>query len=277
MIPALQEGYPRMTSPSLPDFLTGHPELVLVDVREAKGSTPREAGAYMLVAPAALWGTIGGGQMELLAIERARTMLAEGDTEGEIDLPLGPEIGQCCGGRVVIDLKRLRDEERRQLLAREETARKALPQVFVFGAGHVGLALAAALAPLPVATTVVETRPKAIENLPRGVTGRLAALPEAVVAEIAPGGAAVILTHDHALDFLIAREALARDDLAYVGMIGSATKRATFESAMRREGFASQRLARLVLPIGGDAVRDKRPSVIAAMVAAELIAVLLGK
>ncbi|HLP67548.1 MAG TPA: xanthine dehydrogenase accessory protein XdhC [Rhizobium sp.] len=266
-----------MISPTLPDFVAGHPELVLVEVREAKGSTPREAGAYMLVAPRTSWGTIGGGQMELLAIERARTMLAAGETEGEIDLPLGPEIGQCCGGRVVIDLKRLGDEERRQLLAREDLARRDLPQVFVFGAGHVGLALAAALAPLPVATTVVETRSDTIENLPHGVAGRLAALPEALVAEIAPGGAAVILTHDHALDFLIAREALARGDLAYVGMIGSATKRATFESAMRREGFASERFARLVLPIGGDAVRDKRPAVIAAMVAAELMAVLLGK
>ena len=262
---------------SLPDFLSNHPELVLVEVREAKGSTPREAGAYMLVAPDTSWGTIGGGQMELLAIERAHTMLAAGETEDAFDLPLGPEIGQCCGGRVVIDLTRLGEEERLELLAREEKARKALPQVFVFGAGHVGLALAAALAPLPVATTVVETRPEAIENLPRGVTGRLAALPEAVVGEIAPGGAAVILTHDHALDFLIAREALAREDLAYVGMIGSATKRATFESAMRREGFASERSARLVLPIGGDAVRDKRPPVIAAMVAAELMAALLGK
>ncbi len=266
-----------MTSPSLPGFLATHPALVLVEVREAKGSTPREAGAYMLVAPEALWGTIGGGQMELLAIEKARAMLAGGETEGELDLPLGPDIGQCCGGRVVIDLKRLREEERLRLLAREEKARRDLPQVFVFGAGHVGLALAAALAPLPVATTVVETRSDAIEDLPPGVAGRLAALPEAVVAEIPAGGAAVILTHDHALDFLITREALARDDLAYVGMIGSATKRATFESAMRREGFAAKRLARLVLPIGGNAVRDKRPSVIAAMVAAELLAVLLGK
>ena len=262
---------------SLPDVLANHPDLILVEVREAKGSTPREAGAYMLVAPEALWGTIGGGQMELLAIEKARAMLAGGKTEGELDLPLGPDIGQCCGGRVVIDLKRLGDEERRRLLAREEKARKRFPQVFVFGAGHVGLALAAALAPLPVATTVVETRSDAIENLPSNVAGRLAALPEAVVAEIAPGGAAVILTHDHALDFLIGREALARDDLAYVGMIGSATKRATFESAMRREGVAPERLARLVLPIGGNAVRDKRPSVIAAMVAAELLAVLLEK
>jgi xanthine dehydrogenase accessory factor len=81
----------------------------------------------------------------------------------------------------------------------------------------------------------------------------------------------LILTHDHALDFLIARAALARTDLAYVGMIGSATKRATFAHWLKREGEDDRLMTRLTLPIGGNAVRDKRPEVIAALVAAELL------
>jgi xanthine dehydrogenase accessory factor len=100
-------------------------------------------------------------------------------------------------------------------------------------------------------------------------------MPEALVAEIPAGSALVILTHDHALDFLIAREALARTDLAYTGMIGSATKRATFASWLSREGGGERTwLDRLTLPIGGSAVRDKRPEVIAAMTTAEILAAL---
>jgi xanthine dehydrogenase accessory factor len=61
-------------------------------------------------------------------------------------------------------------------------------------------------------------------------------MPEALVKDMPAGAVVVILTHDHALDFLIAREALSRTDLAYTGMIGSATKRATFASWLVREG-----------------------------------------
>ena len=92
----------------------------------------------------------------------------------------------------------------------------------------------------------------------------------------APAGSAfVVLTHDHALDFLIVAEALRRTDAAYVGMIGSATKKATFKSwYLKTAGGGEDAFARLVCPIGGDAVRDKRPEVIAALAAAEILAAL---
>ncbi len=100
-------------------------------------------------------------------------------------------------------------------------------------------------------------------------------MPEALVRDIPVSGVVVILTHDHALDFLIAREALEKTDLAYTGMIGSATKRATFASWLSREGGGERGwMERLTLPIGGSAVRDKRPEVIAAMTAAEILTAL---
>ena len=105
-----------------------------------------------------------------------------------------------------------------------------------------------------------------------GVPGELTPLPEAEVRRAPPGSAYVILTHDHALDFLIAAEALARGDAAYVGMIGSATKRATFSRFARSRGIAP---GPLTCPIGGT-VRDKRPEVIAAFTAAEIMATLLA-
>jgi xanthine dehydrogenase accessory factor len=228
----------------------------------------------MLVAPAATWGTIGGGQFEFMAIGNAREMLA-GNGVAVMDIPLGPEIGQCCGGRTQLAFRLVTPEVAATLEARLAQDARSLPEVYLFGAGHVGRALAAALEPLPLSVTVVETRESELANLPAAARTRLVPMPEALVAEIPAGSALVILTHDHALDFLIAREALARTDLAYTGMIGSATKRATFASWLSREGGGERAwLDRLTLPIGGSAVRDKRPEVIAAMTTAEILAAL---
>ena len=122
---------------------------------------------------------------------------------------------------------------------------------------------------------VIDTRREELDELPAGIEARAVAMPEAVVRAAPQGSSYVILTHDHALDFLIAREALARSEtLAYVGMIGSATKRATFASWLKREGGDAGWMDHLTLPIGGTAVKDKRPSVIAALVAAELLVAL---
>lgn len=254
-------------------FLAAHPRAILVEIAEARGSTPRDAGTLMLVSDDAIWGTIGGGQFEFMAIDNARQML-EGRGVAEMDIPLGPEIGQCCGGRTRLTFAPLTASLAATLEERLLRETSSEPAVYLFGAGHVGLALAHALAPLPLSVTVVETRLEALQDLPTGVEMRHVAMPEALVAEIPKGGAAVILTHDHALDFLITGQALARTDLAYVGMIGSNTKRATFASHLERQGGDRSSIERLVLPIGGNTVKDKRPAVIAAMVAAELLGVL---
>ena len=263
-------------------FLAAAPDAALAEVATALGSTPREAGAWMLVSPSKTFGTIGGGQLEFMAIDKARALLADAaddavPTSGAaaLDVPLGPEIGQCCGGRVTVSVRRLDEGLREEVLGRAEREDAASPVVLVFGGGHVGRALAAALALLPVRAIVVDTRADALEDMPPGVETRLTAVPEEMVREAPAGAAYVVLTHDHALDFLIVAEALRRDDAAYVGMIGSRTKRATFRSwYLKTAGGDEAALARLVSPIGGDAVKDKRPAVIAALAAAEIVAAL---
>jgi xanthine dehydrogenase accessory factor len=244
---------------------------ILVEITAVKGSAPREAGTFMLVSKRGIWETIGGGQFEYMAIDHARAML-EGKTEiAVMDIPLGPEIGQCCGGRTELTFTEVTEdiaETLKQRLAREHQSQ---PAVFIFGAGHVGKALAQALSLLPLSVTVVETRAEELQDLPQTVSSHLAAMPEALVKTIPPGGSVVIVTHDHALDFLIAREALARQDLAYVGMIGSQTKRATFAHWLSREGAPPSMIERLILPIGGSIVKDKRPQVIASLVASEVL------
>ena len=263
----------------LPDFLDAHPsQTVLVRVADAKGSTPRESGTVMAVAPNAIWGTIGGGRLEYEAIGAARRMLRDGIGPHDrhvMDRPLGPALNQCCGGRVKLELRlaSARDAERAEGDALKEwTAR---PPVIVFGAGHVGQALARALAPLPLRTLVVDERPDAIRDLPQGMDWTLTPLPEAVIAHAEPGTCFVVMTHSHALDFAIARAALERGDAAYVGMIGSLTKRARFISAAAREGVVREVAERLICPMAPHARRDKRPEVIAAFVAAEVLGAAL--
>ncbi|MEP9399573.1 xanthine dehydrogenase accessory protein XdhC [Mesorhizobium sp. KR2-14] len=268
-------------------FLDTAQAAALVEVTEAKGSTPRETGTRMLVSPQAIFGTIGGGQLEFMAIDRARQMLAgsspsapRADLSREgvtLDIPLGPEIGQCCGGRVGLTIRPVEEALRAELIAQAKADDAASPHVYVFGGGHVGHAMAAAFALLPVQAVVVETRADALEGMPDAVETRLTPVPEEMVREAPAGSAFVVLTHDHALDFLIVAEALKREDAAYVGMIGSRTKKATFKSwFIKTAGGTEETFARLVTPIGGDAVKDKRPAVIAALAAAEIMTALVA-
>lgn len=262
---------------ALKTFFDAAPTVALVEIVRTKGSVPREAGAYMLVSATAIHGTIGGGQLEFMAIDKARQVLRASGKNGSItlDIPLGPEIGQCCGGRVEVSIRIADDGLREELVAAAEREEQGMRHVYIFGGGHVGQALAAATALLPVRTIVVETRAEALEGMPEAVTTKLVSVPEDIVRAAPACSAFVVLTHDHALDFLIVAEALHRRDTAYVGMIGSKTKKATFRNwFFKSAGGDEADFARLVSPIGGDAVKDKRPAVIAALAAAEVMTAL---
>ncbi|WP_292300735.1 xanthine dehydrogenase accessory protein XdhC, partial [Mesorhizobium sp.] len=194
-----------------------------------------------------------------------------------LDVPLGPEIGQCCGGRVEVLIRPVDATLEQELIAKAEAEEAHLPHVYLFGGGHVGQALAASLSLLPVHAVVVETRAEALEGMPETVETQLTPMPESAVREAPAGSAFAILTHDHALDFLIVAEALKREDAAYVGMIGSKTKKATFKNWFLKSADGSEaEFNRLVSPIGGNAVKDKRPPVIAALATAEIMTALVS-
>lgn len=261
---------------ALADALAAGEPTALVLLSEARGSTPREAGTAMLVMPARVTGTIGGGTYEWEGIAAARRLLAAGDAEAVLRMPLGPESGQCCGGHVTVTARRAGPGTLIELRAAEARAAAGQPVVTIYGAGHVGRALALALDPLPFRTRIVDARADAMA-LVRGDTVARMVAPAQAAAEASPAGAAhVVVTHSHALDSLICASLLERGDFAYLGLIGSATKRATFVSAFRALDLPEAAIARLVCPIGGTRVRDKRPAVIAALVAAELIAAFAG-
>jgi len=262
---------------SLRDFLGSGAggEVVRVQLNKVQGSSPRDVGAEMFVScGGTTFGTIGGGQLEYLAIEAARKLMIDGRRTDEIDIPLGPEIGQCCGGRVSVSLTRMSESDQRAALEQERTTILARPHLYIMGAGHVGRALANQLQNLPFQTIIVDQRASELAKCAAQIDKRLTALPEHEIATAPKGSAFIVLTHDHSLDFLLTAAALQRGDAAYIGLIGSATKRTRFEKWFQQNCDAADSNA-LVCPIGRTASSDKRPEIIAAFVVAEVVAALL--
>ncbi|KLK92694.1 XdhC protein [Microvirga vignae] len=296
----------------LTDFITRHGAAALITVHEVKGSAPRERDARMVVRPdGAFHGTIGGGQLEFLMLDIAREMLSQGRGPARIiDQALGPDLGQCCGGRVKIlietfdkrdldDIAPLVEAEAKgglfdiecrmqegrvwRELASEadvapgskwrETHGEDRTPVLLFGAGHVGRALVLALAPLPFAVRWLDDREDAFpSHVPANTSAIRMRSPEAEIAEARPDSVVLVMTHDHPLDLAITAAALRRG-FPYVGLIGSATKRARFEKRFRELGLPQERIASLVCPIGVSGITDKEPAVIAASVAVQLLQV----
>jgi len=298
----------------------------LVTILATEGSAPRGPGARMVVTETGLAGTIGGGALEHLSAAQARAILSLEPGSWRVqDYPLGPLLGQCCGGRVRLLVERLEGVpdgegpfevtlsdrvERRSLpgegrgpvtgaaplgpgLGSHQSstlmgslrrgtigARGPLPAagahfiepveggslpLHLFGAGHVGRAIASHAEGLPIHLAWFDTRAAEAET-----PGVVLADEDAMIAcaaEAPEGTAVVILTHDHALDYRLAAAALG-SEAAFVGLIGSQTKRARFLSRLEKDGVDA---ARLTCPIGIPGIVGKEPEVIAIATLAQLL------
>ncbi len=246
----------------------GRPAM-LVQVLSHRGSVPRETGTRMLVAADDVAGTIGGGHLELQAIVAARDALASGDrAERLARIALGPSLGQCCGGRLTLRTAPL-----------DEAALAGWPDepplftLQLYGAGHVGRAIAALLDGLPCRVQWIDERADVFPDSPSQphIDRVCAEAPQHEVRAAPPGAYYLVLTHSHALDEAITAAVLGRDDFAYLGLIGSATKRARFLHRFEARGVPADRLARLTCPIGVADIVGKQPAVIAVAVVAQLL------
>ncbi|MGC4062261.1 MAG: xanthine dehydrogenase accessory protein XdhC [Aquabacterium sp.] len=255
---------------------------MLVSVAEIKGSTPRETGTRMLVSASHVHGTIGGGHLEWQAIDLARHVLAEQLPDRRTSswlktYPLGPTLGQCCGGVVTLRFAPLNDAE---------MALWPMPQpmmhIELHGAGHVGQAIVKLLADLDCTVRWIDTR-DADEGAPGLPDAQLlAALPDHItwlptdsppdeVLDAPPGACHLVLTHRHDLDLRIIEAVLKRGDAAFAGLIGSQTKRAKFLHRLADKGLRHEQLAAMVCPIGLPGLMGKEPAVIAISVVAQLL------
>jgi xanthine dehydrogenase accessory factor len=247
---------------------------VLVRVASTQGSAPREAGTWMAVWADGLTATIGGGQLEFQATDEARAWLAGGPAiEGVRRYPLGPSLGQCCGGVVFLSYQ-LVDAADAASLQSELLAQFA--PVALFGGGHVGAALARLLATLPFAVRWIDSRDGVFPaELPAQIETEYSDPVQQAVAQLAPGSRVLIMSFSHAedLDIVIAclKRLRERDDLPYIGLIGSKTKWATFRHRLEARGFTAAEMDRVTCPIGVPGITGKEPEVIAVAVAAQLL------
>jgi xanthine dehydrogenase accessory factor len=214
----------------------------------------------MLVSGDGIEGTIGGGALEWEAMRIARQMLADGKAFAERRIPLGPALGQCCGGAVVLRFEAADALERTQGAA-----------LWIWGAGHVGRAIVATMAPLPhVAITWVDS---AAGRFPAQVPDAVTALPAGDMARMmahAPVHAHhLILTYSHEIDLALCHAALGRG-FASCGLIGSSTKWARFRARLAQLGHGDAEISRIACPIG-DPTLGKHPQAIAVGVAGRLL------
>jgi xanthine dehydrogenase accessory factor len=246
----------------------GQPAIV-VEVSGHRGSVPRETGTRMLVSARAVLGTVGGGHLELQAIEHARRLLRGEALRSEQQLALGPTLGQCCGGSVTLRYTPLAD-------GAPASWRAAMPRFVLqlYGAGHVGRAIVRLLEGIDCRVSWIDERDS---EFPPGIGAphiqRVCVEPvEAEVASAPAGAYYLVLTHSHALDLAITEAILRRGDFGYLGLIGSKTKRARFVHRFEARGIAPAVLARLTCPIGVPGIAGKEPEVIAVAVVAQLLA-----
>ena len=319
----------------LTDLSAAREAAVLVTVAGIRGSSPREIGAKMIVTQRETIGTIGGGQLEYQTTRIAVEML-DAERPALRSFPLGPALGQCCGGVVEIlfepvsggmppwlrDLAALYGQQEpaviatrisrsaplkfvvtrdgvygaegnvdegivaraREVLDRSCGARRNVQEFYepvvapalniaVFGAGHVGAAVVAALSRLDCNIRWIDSRSNIFREVPRNVRAVEAAEPALEVAAMPPDSFYLIMTHSHALDFDICDRVLRRGDARYAGLIGSRTKRRRFEKRLRQQGLEQATIDSLVCPIGVNGINGKKPAEIAVAVAAEVLTV----
>jgi len=242
---------------------------IVVTLAMVRGHAPRNGGAKMVVAPAEVTGTIGGGNLEATAVSRARELLASGSAEPELlTLTLSDksvtEYGvQCCGGEVTLLLEPVR----------------VVPAVAVFGIGHVGLELARILARQQLSLHLVDSRaemlsPERLAPLADAVAQvqvHHAPVPEAVLRDMPPATHVLVMTHDHAEDLAIVDQALRIDGIGSIGLIGSRSKWSRFRTRLVDAGHDDDALARVTTPIGLPEVAGKQPATIAVSVAGGIL------
>ena len=250
---------------------------ISVTIESTEGSVPREAGVCMVVFADKVVGTIGGGHVEFEAIAEARALLNRSDTSNEKRYVLGPSLGQCCGGVMILRY------EKNNYLGTENAgyshflpSKQTLKPVALFGGGHVGKAIVHILATLPLQVMWVDSRDEIFpDDLPENVTCEHSAPVQAAVADLPAGSRVLIMSFSHAEDLDVVVACLKRQrekgDLPFIGLIGSKTKWATFRHRLEERGFTEAELALVTCPIGIAGIAGKEPEVIAVAVAAQLL------
>jgi xanthine dehydrogenase accessory factor len=234
---------------------------VIATVLGAAGSIPRDQGSKMVITAGADFDSLGGGHLEFSVMNKAREMMANGQSGNHIEhFPLGASLGQCCGGSVTVLM--------------ESFVQQGL-NLTVFGAGHVAKALMTILAGLPGQVRWVDSRE---DQFPADVASNIKKtveeFPMDVIKTLPSNSQLLILTHNHQLDFELVEAALNRGDFSFIGCIGSNTKAQRFQMRLGHKNFSQSKIDSLICPVGLLDIPGKLPMEVAVSMAAQLITFL---
>ncbi|MBX2835393.1 MAG: xanthine dehydrogenase accessory protein XdhC [Gammaproteobacteria bacterium] len=241
---------------------------VTVTILDVRGSAPRGVGARLLVSEQGEFDTIGGGALEMQAIQRARQILNQKGHHPLIEsetYTLASELSQCCGGKVTLQFD-------------YSPANEFF--VTIFGAGHVSQAVVTILSELRCQVSVCDDRSEWVSQIQSRESAKaqvsVCALddnPYSIVEDARANTFFLVMTHSHDLDYTCVEAVLGRDDIAYCGLIASKSKAATFRSRLIKKGFTPQELQKLVAPIGQSVRTSNEPMAIAVASVADMLSI----
>ncbi len=233
---------------------------VVITIASARGSVPGEMGAKALVtAQELVAGNLGGGKIEAKAISHAQEIL-RGTEACSLQLwNLQRDVGMTCGGEM-------------GLLFEKITA--APPwHLAIFGAGHVSQALVPVLATLACQIDVFDVRPAWLAKFPplENVALHHVLNFEDGVARLTDSTFLLAITQGHSTDRPVLRDALKRfPSLPFIGVIGSASKRAVLLNELKQDGISARQLEKIICPLGLPIGRND-PAEIAISITAQLL------
>ena len=236
-----------------------------------EGSVPRDKGTLMLISEKYIFGSIGGGQLEYNIINKSLIFLKNNKFKEEIiNIPLGPSIGQCCGGYVQVKITKHKDGK--NSIQNENIINKNEESLYIFGAGHVGSELSLRSIDLDFKVNLIDSREeylKVQEN--KKITNIYAKLPWLLVKNLKKNSFIIVLTHSHDFDFKIVNEVLKFNNFNFLGLIGSNTKKKKFENRLLKLGHKKSLIDKIECPIGLKSITSKKPAEIAISIIARLL------
>jgi len=247
-------------------------EIIKAKLISTEGSVPRDAGTFMLITSKYLFGSIGGGQLEYSVIQKAKKFLNEKEIINNeiINIPLGPAIGQCCGGYAQVKITKY--DNGLQSLKNEKLKINKLDNLYIFGAGHVGQELSSKSVDLDFNVHLIDSRKEylKIQN-EKEIIPIFTTFPWMIVKNLPKKSYYIVLTHSHDYDFKIINEILNLNTFQFIGLIGSKTKRKRFSNRLVKLGHNQYLINKIECPIGLKNIASKKPGEIAISIIARLL------
>ena len=236
-------------------------EIVKGKILDVKGSSPNNIDDIILISQDTIFGTIGGGNLEYLVIDQAKKILNKKVKNKILSIPLGPGIGQCCGGYVQIELSLHKNSK--NALKNESLKKNIKPNLYIFGSGHIGQAIISKLENINFNTFIIDSREDYLNmtNI-KDINYLLSKKPWEIVSKLDDNSYFIVLTHSHDFDLKILNAVLKKNN-TFVGLIGSMTKKKRFYKRLINNGHNKSIVEKIECPIGIDIGNSKDPNEIA--------------